>query len=122
MPTVQIDTTKPLAVVLTFHSPHAVAYRLWYKHPDDAKYTILATGTDSEPSNPSKHTHMVNALPSGSELVYLAWLSGNGNTPYRIEITLVQNGLPLPGGTFVEEGSTDAEGFAQEKNTISLAG
>lgn len=120
MPAVKFDPTKPIVVSVTFHSPHVVAYRLWYKRPGDTAYTVFATGTDSEPSNPSSHAHMVSSLPAGSDIVYLAWLSGNDSTPYRIEVSLMQNDQAVADGYFVLQGTTDGDGFAQEKDTISL--
>jgi hypothetical protein len=120
MPTVQIDPTKPLAFTVVFHSPQVVAYRLWYKRPGEAKYTIFATGTDNEPSNPSTHTHVVDNLSTGSEIVYLVWLSGSGNSLYQIDVELSQNGQAVPNGSFSLQGTTDADGFAQKKDTINI--
>ncbi len=115
-----MDFSKPLTVAISFNSPHAVAYRFWYKKPADAKYTIFATGTDNEATNPSAHTHVVGPLPSGSELVYLIRFSGNAYTAYDVELTLSQDGVLLPGYSFSHHNTTDSDGFAQEQHTITL--
>lgn len=120
MANVPIDPTQPLTFIITFHSPHTVAYRLWYKRPGDEKPTIFATGTDDEGSNPSTHTHTVKPLPAGSEIIYLVWLSGNPVTPYRIEVGMLQNGQVVQDGAFTLRGNTDADGFEQKKGTILL--
>jgi len=115
-----MDFSKPLTVTISFNSPHAVSYRFWYKKPGDAKYTIFATGTDNEYSNSSIHTHVVGPLPSGSELVYLVWFSGNEYTAYDMELALSQEGVLLPGYSFSHRNTTGSDGFAQEKHTITL--
>lgn len=121
MPTITADPAAAIVFKIAFHSPHVVAYRLWYKRPGDAQFTIFATGTDNEASNPSKHGHTVGPLPAGSEIAYLIWLSGNGNTPYRVDVDMLQQNQALPGGFFVLQGHSDANGFAQENGTIKLA-
>ncbi|QIL76329.1 hypothetical protein [Hymenobacter sp. HDW8] len=120
MPAIKIDPAQPITFAITFHSPHVVAYRLWYKRPGDEKPSIFATGTDDETSNPSTHMHTVGPLPPGSEIRYLVWLSGNSYTAYRIEIEVLQNGQPVQDGAFSLRGTTDEDGFDQRKNTLEL--
>lgn len=116
-----MDFSKPLVLSISFYSPHAVTYRFWYKKPGDAKYTIFATGTDNEETNPSRHAHAVGPLPDGSELVYLVWFSGNEYTTYDVEVELSQDGVQLPGYSFSHHDKTDSDGFGEEKHTIKLA-
>jgi len=109
-----MDPTRPLAVTVRIDSPQAVAYRLWFRQPEETDWTAFATGDDQSP-NPS--TYSVGPLPRGSVLRYFALISGNPQTAYRLELVVAQGGAPLQPPLLVA-GTTDGDGTASEGGEV----
>ncbi|MEW5925862.1 MAG: hypothetical protein AB1941_00075 [Gemmatimonadota bacterium] len=114
-----MDPTQPIAVLVEIDSPQVVVYRLWFKRPGDTLWTIFATGTDEEATNPSAHQHVVGPLPEGSRIAYHVIFSGNPETFFRVRITASQSGSPLDEPVVID-GTTDASGVAARQGEIEL--
>ncbi len=115
-----MDPTRPLQVTVEIDSPQVVVYRLWFRKPGDAQFTIFATGTDEAESSQSGHTHVVGPLPAGSEIRNFFLFSGNPNTAYRARVTAAQDGAPLPGAEADVTGTTDSGGVAGAEGEVPL--
>lgn len=119
MPThaIDIDTSKPTEINLVCHSPHVVAYRMWQRAPDDAKWTTLADGHTSDEA--PDHAQ-AQALPSGSRFAYHLIIVGNASTNFLVSVVLSQDGRIFPGGSFIEQGTLDSTLREVRKKTVVL--
>ena len=115
-----MDPTRPIAVLVEIDSPQVVVYRLWFRRPGETLWTVFATGTDEEATNPSAHQHVVGPLPAGSRLAYHVIFSGNPVTSFRVRLTASQDGRPLDGGEVMIDGTTDGSGVAARQGEIQL--
>jgi len=107
---IKMDPGKPLEVNVVSRSPHVLGYRVWTHTPQSTgPWQQVADGRtdDNVPDNA-----LVPPLATGSSLAYWFGLGGNPGTQYRALLLLSQDGQMLNDGTIIEEGVTDANGFA----------
>lgn len=121
MATVKLrDPAQPISFDLSFESPHAVFYRLWYREPGDERFTILASGSDDAAANPSGHTHTAGPLPRGTRFAYFFHFIGNLNTAFRARLRLLQDGEELDGGSITVSGTIPDRGHASRSGEREL--
>lgn len=106
---VKIDTTKQLEINVVSRSPHVVGYRIWTRAPNAVAWSQVADG-DTADNIPD--STKLQPVASGVSLTYWFGIGGNPNTHYRALLILSQDGAVLNDGTLIEEGATDANGFA----------
>lgn len=114
--TLAIDHGEPLDVNIVSKSPHVVAYRLWRQLPG-GPWVVCADGDTAD--DISDHT-TVDKLPPGGKLSYWLGIGGNPNTQYRTLVTIAQKGRIVDGGSFIEPGTTNAQGVAEVLVIIEL--
>lgn len=112
-----MDPTRPLDVVVQVESPHVAQYRLFARPADQANFVAFASGTDQT----SGQAHPVGPLPPGSEIGLVVDLAGNPARAWRVRLSCVQDGAPIPGATTVLSGTTDDSGAdsATARMTVS---
>jgi len=113
---VPIDHDAALDVNILSKSPHVVAYRLWLRSPR-ADWDMFAEGDSAD--EVSDH-HELSGMSAGSRVAYWLGIGGNPNTQYRALVTIAQRGRILDGGSFIEEGSTNAQGVAEAQAIIGF--
>jgi hypothetical protein len=115
---VKMDPSKPLEVNVVSRSPHVVGYRIWTRPPGAlGPWTQAADGNTND--NIPDAT-LLPPLPSGASLAYWFGVGGNPGTHYRALLILSQSGEVLIDGTLIEEGATDANGFAVLEREVSF--
>jgi hypothetical protein len=114
------DPSKPISFEVALESPHVVFYRLWYKEPGDEKFTILASGSDEEPSDPSSHTHTVGPLKPNSKFAFFFHFIGNPKTAFRGRVRIRQDGEVLTGGSIAVSGTIPAKGHTSREGRRDL--
>ena len=114
---VTIDPTRPLQVNFISTSPHVVVYRLWKRVAAEQPWVRVRDGSSDDDVPDFVE---VPALPSGALVAWWLGIGGKPRSKYRAVVTLGQDGQVLAGGTFVEEGMTDGQGFAVADRTVAL--
>lgn len=112
-----MDPTRPLDVVVQVESPHVAQYRLFVRPADQAAFTAFASGTDLT----SGQAHAVGPLPRGSEIGLAFDVGGNPRTAYRVRLSCVQDGDPVPGATTVVSGTTDENGADSATGRVTVS-
>jgi hypothetical protein len=115
---IHIDSNMPIELNIVSKSPHVVAYRIWTRTPPAVAWTQAADG-DTQDNIPDDA--QLSALPSGTSLTYWFGIGGNPGTFYRALLLISQSGKVLDDATLIEEGTTDANGFAVVEKEVSFA-
>jgi hypothetical protein len=111
-----INHGSALDVNILSKSPHIVAYRLW-RRLSGTDWVLFAEGDSAD--EVSDH-HELSGMSAGSRVAYWLGIGGNPNTQYRALVTIAQAGRILDGGSFIEEGSTNAQGVAEAQAIIEF--
>ncbi len=106
------DPAKSIAIDMSVTTMHVVSSRVWVKPPGGV-WALVHDG-DFRFHEPDDFT--LPAQPAGTVLHYWLGIGGNPSTQFSVVISLRQDG-PLPGGTHLNQGMTDADGkfFVQDE-------
>jgi hypothetical protein len=114
---IALDPQKELEINVISRSPHVLGYRLWTRTGNTGLWTVVADGDTQDDVPDSKR---LGPLATGTALVYWFGIAGNPNSHYRSVLVLSQGGVVLQDGTQIEEGATDASGFAVVEREVSF--
>jgi len=114
---IRIDPQRELEINVISRSPHVAGYRLWTRTTNTGPWTVVADGDTQDNLPDSKR---LGPLSSGTALAYWFGIGGNPNSHYRAVLLLSQGGTVLPDGTLIEEGATDAAGFAVVEKEVAF--
>jgi hypothetical protein len=75
---------------------------------------------DGDTADNVPDSQKLGPLGAGTSLAYWFGIGGNPNSQYRAVLMLSQDGQALQDGTLIEEGATDASGFAVVERELEL--
>lgn len=114
---VSFDSALPIEINVVSRSPHVLAYRFWSGAPGN--WQIVPNG-EGHTSDDKPDAFTLGPVPDGTCIAYWMGIGGNPNTTFNGLVTLGQSGRILDGGTCLETGKTNAEGFAFRKLQLRL--